>query len=105
MPFIIPADINGKIASADKVVNTFEGAVTNIERNRSRFPHVDDRELQARKDAVSQLRSQFLNAKAIVNGRRAIAKMDADRKAVSVLGKASCVSAGGGPTRDRLVVL
>ena len=69
----------------EKSINTFEGAVTNIEKNRAKFPHVDDRELLSRKDAVSELRARLLTARATINSRKALAKLDADRRAVRSL--------------------
>ena len=43
---------------------------------------MDDQELQARKDAVAELRARLLAARATMNSKRALGKMDADRRAV-----------------------
>lgn len=83
------AEVTAKVTAVEKAIGTFEGAVTNIERNRAKFPHVDDRELNTRKDAVSELRRRLLTARATLNSRKALAKLDADRRAVRV----ACFSA------------
>jgi hypothetical protein len=75
-------EVQGKIGSADKTLTTFEAAVTNIEKNRAKFPHVDDQELASRKESVLQLKERLAAARNTVSGKKAQGKMDQDRKSV-----------------------
>jgi hypothetical protein len=68
----------------EKQLVMFEGAVTTIEKNREKFPHVSDRELTTRKDIVFGLKQRWLTAKTSVNSRKVQGKIDSDRRAVRV---------------------
>jgi hypothetical protein len=80
--FLRQTEVLGKIGSADKTLTTFEAAVTNIEKNRAKFPHVDDQELASRKESVLQLKERLAAARNTVTGKKVQGKMDQDRKSV-----------------------
>ena len=57
-----------------------KGATANVERNRIKFPHIDDRELASRKAFVQNLDNAVIAMHEAFLGREAQGKMDADRK-------------------------
>lgn len=87
------AALQASVSRAEKMLNAFEGALARVERSRAEFPHVDDRELLARKDIVQDLRRRLIAAKGVTNSRRAQAKLDADRRAVRGLCRSPANSA------------
>lgn len=48
-------EFTGHLGKTEEMCRKVKGAVLNIERFRSRYPHVDDRELASRKQFVEQL--------------------------------------------------
>jgi hypothetical protein len=75
-------DLSGSLVQAENDLRTLENVVANIERNRSKFAHVDDRELGSRKEALSGMKARLTNMRAQMTAKKA--KMDADKKKVCV---------------------
>ena len=55
-------------------------AVSNIERNRVKYPHIDDRELSARLSFVERLDAVVANMRSVYNGRETAGKMESDAR-------------------------
>lgn len=56
------------------------GAVANVERNRVKYSHIDDRELQSRKSFCDRLDAQVLQMKSEYSSRETQGKLEADQR-------------------------
>ncbi len=56
------------------------GAVMNVERNRTKFSHIDDRELQARKAFCDRIDAVVMGMKSDFSSRETQGKLEADQK-------------------------
>ena len=60
-----------------------------VEKARLKYPHIDDGELQRRRDAVQGLRTDLAAIKTAMGARQLQSKIDADAKAVRGRGLAT----------------
>jgi len=68
------------INKADDMARKVRGAVANVERNRVKFSHIDDRELQTRKQFCDRIESIVNNMKIEFNSRETQGKLESDQK-------------------------
>jgi hypothetical protein len=75
-------ELTTAITQMESELKRIEGVVGSIERNRAKYPHIDDIELVRRKDAVAALRQRFTDMKTTATSKRVTGKLDSDRKQV-----------------------
>jgi len=68
------------LAKAEDKCRKVKNAITNVERNRVKFAHIDDRELASRKAFVGGLDQAVITMHEAFHGRETQAKIDGDRK-------------------------
>lgn len=73
-------DFKRDLSHAEDMVRKVKLAVSNVERNRVKYAHIDDRELAARKAFVHSLESTVGTMRDVFHGREAAAKMDSDAR-------------------------
>lgn len=79
--FRVKADEFGRaLAKNEDGCRKLKTAVANIPKNRIRFAHVDDRELEKRRVLVEELEAPLNAMRAAFHGREAKAKLDADSR-------------------------
>ena len=79
--FRVKADEFGRaLAKCEDACRKLKTAVANIPKNRIRFAHVDDRELERRRAALEELDAPLAAMRAGFHGREAKAKLDADAR-------------------------
>lgn len=70
-----------------------------MERNRAKYPHINDAELASRKAFVSSMREQLMAMKSTVNGRRAQGKMEQDKHSMLTARRLDDRSSAKAPSR------
>lgn len=80
MRCIFCIDMKRDIGKADEMARKVRGAVVNVERNRVKFSHIDDRELQARKTFCDRIDSVVNSMKIEFNSRETQGKLESDQK-------------------------
>ena len=76
------SELTSSVQQLETELKRIEGVVNSIERNRAKYPHIDDAELLRRKDAVAALRQRFTDIKGTLSSKRVTGKLDSDRKQV-----------------------
>lgn len=81
MPFQIAHEECGKdLRKTQEMVRKVKAAVTAVERNRVKYPHIDDRELASRKSFIGNLESIVNGLIATYDGPETQGRITADRK-------------------------
>lgn len=73
-------EVKKDLAKAEEMCRKVRAAVLNVERNRVKFPHIDDRELGQRKAFVDRLDASVSQMKAVFTSRETTAKLEGDAK-------------------------
>ena len=73
-------EVKRDLAKADEMCRKVKLAVSNIERNRAKYPHIDERELGARLAFVERLDAAVANMRATFGSRETAGKMEADAR-------------------------
>ena len=68
------------LSKTEDACRKLKTAVANIPKNRIRFAHVDDRELERRRALVDELDTPLAHMRSVYYGREAKAKQDADQR-------------------------
>lgn len=76
----VAVEMKRDLAKSDEMVRKVKLAVANIERNRVKYPHIDERELSARQAFVERLDASVANMRSIFTGRDTAGKMEADAR-------------------------
>ncbi len=74
------AEFRRDLAKSEDKCRKVKNAITNVERNRVKFAHIDDRELASRKAFVNGLDQAVIAMHEAFHGRETQAKLDGDRK-------------------------
>ncbi len=76
------ADLAERSARYEGEIVLMDNIILGIERRRMKYPHIDDGELQRRREAVQALRADLNAIKSAMGTRQLQSKIEADRKQV-----------------------